>query len=613
MAAAPPPPFHGDRSAGGEKEKRRHVHCRHYLMPLVSSHASDAAGVGGLMLGLPGSFGRVELLRPFLSGFCRACSISSGGNSGCGGSNDRQHSHNNIDGGPTVCRSDWQVNESVEISTTPIDNRSKFVGTICDQVEVVGNCNEEESGKPPPSSPRQRRIWCEKCRSIKSMAKFIPRTNFLNFAYLENSSEDANYLNEGRKRKRKGSTANDGVILTISGLNASRLVHITSTTLSGSKRSSSPSSSLVVEVNDGDIISLVWYRNGLYNHDRSAPSGGGGGEGEGEDGKATMNDNPSSSSVLEPLIQFRLIEIKDNATDNETDEHHPLLGEAKESQEVPARTTKENGITRSTMSYPGHNDADNTAAVQHRERLEEEVDRGQLKNDKTEDVRTASCNNDHDGVANIHEDDDNDMDEEEDESAPLTLPSRFLASYSNSFSFDSIAKSSPSQSSAKATVTVEIDANCISVTSGTMLTEDARERTSGNVTSNEPNGGTIETPKKTNVTALRERMSVPITSLSYDQLVQLHEEMTHPIFSAKPSSSPSIRHTILSLTLALTSNASSYQLNLLRKNNVDVNKRANTNGGARVTADKQQILPQHWMPRLLSGTRIRLQTNNDLT
>ena len=46
---------------------------------------------------------------------------------------------------------------------------------------------------------------------------------------------------------------------------------------------------------------------------------------------------------------------------------------------------------------------------------------------------------------------------------------------------------------------------------------------------------------------------------------------------------------------------------------MDVNERANTNGGARVTAAKQQILPQHWLPRLLSGTRIRLQKNNDLT
>lgn len=608
MAAAPPPPFYGNRSAGGEKEKRRRLHCRHYLVPLVSSHASDAAGVGGLMLGLPGSFGRVELLRPFLSGSCRACSISSGGNSRCGGSNDRQHSH-------TVCRSDWQVNDGVEISTTPLDNRSKFVETICDQAEVVGNCNKEEGGKPPPSPPRQRRIWCEKCRSIKSMAKFIPRTNFLNFAYPENSSEDANYLNEGGKRKRKGSTANDGVRLTISGLNASQLVHITSTTLSGSKRSLSPSSSLVVEINDGDIISLVWYRNGQHNHDRSATPGGGGEE----DGKATMNDNPSSSTVLEPLIQFRLVGIKDNATDDETDAHHPLLGEAKESEEVPTRTTKEDGVARSTMSYTGHNDANNTTAVQHRERLEEEVDRGQLSNEETEDVRKASCNNDHDGVVNIHEVDDNDMDEEEeeDESALLTLPSRFLASYSNSFSFDSVAKSSPSQSSANATVAVEIDANCISLTSGTMIMKNevvcARERTSGDMTSIDPNGGTIETPKKTNVTALRERMSVPITSLSYDQLVQLHEEMTHPIFSMNPLQSPSIRHTVLSLTLALTSNVSSYQSNLLRKNNMDVNERANTNGGARVTAAKQQILPQHWMPRLLSGTRIRLQKNNDLT
>ena len=609
MAAAHPTPFHGDRSAGGEKEQRLHLHSRHYLVPLVSSHASsDATGIAGLMLGLPGSFGRVELLRPFLSGSCRACSISS--------SSDRQHSHDTIDGGKIVCKSECgQGNNSVGISTTPLDNQSKlFVETILsDEVQVGGTCNKEEGGKcVKPPRQRQQRVWCQQCRSIKSMAKFIPRTNFLHFAYVDDCSEDANcYLNEGGKRKRKWSTSNDRVILTISGLNASRLVHITSTTLSGSKRSSSSSSSPVVEINEGDIISLLWYRNEQNSDDRCATSGG---EGGGEDGKSTMNENPSSSTVLEPLIQYRLVRSNDNDTNDETDAHHPLLGEAQESEEVPMRTTREDGVVRSAMSCTRCNDADNTAVIQHRERLVEEVDRGQLRNDKVEDVRKGSCNTEHDSVVSIHENDDNDTDEEEDESAPLTLPSRFLASYSNSFSFDSIEKSSPSQSSANATVAVEIDATCISLTGGTMLTEGvcARERTSEDMTSTVPNGGTTETPKKTNVSALRERMSVPITSLSYDQLVQLHEEMTHPIFSVKPSSSLSIRHTVLSLALALTSNVSPYQLNLLKKNKMDAIESANTNSGARVTADMQQVLPQHWMPRLLSGTRIRLEKNNDM-
>ena len=238
-------------------------------------------------------------------------------------------------------------------------------------------------------------------------------------------------------------------------------------------------------------------------------------------------------------------------------------------------------------------------------------------------------------ITSILRKDDIDEEEEDEDSAPLTLPSRFLSSNSNSFSFDSMEPTSPpSQSSANATViaTIDIDSKYISQncdvttlvnTNNDVFTKETTKEDRMLPSMTTSSGGTaMDTPKKSNVKSGREMISVPITSLSYDQLVQLHAEMMHPIFSAvKPSSSsprPSLRHTVLSLTLALTSKVSSYhQSTLLLEemgNAHSTNERADTtNDGRRTSYAEQPKSSQHWMPRLLLGTRINLQKHTDST
>ena len=81
--------------------------------------------------------------------------------------------------------------------------------------------------------------------------------------------------------------------------------------------------------------------------------------------------------------------------------------------------------------------------------------------------------------------------------------------------------------------------------------------------------------------------------------------------SARQQQQPSLRHTVLSLTLALTSNASLWNSDFLRECNAEGSnaKGSNAKGGAKASGT-EQIEPQHpmqkWMPRLLQGTQIKL-------
>jgi hypothetical protein len=165
--------------------------------------------------------------------------------------------------------------------------------------------------------------------------------------------------------------------------------------------------------------------------------------------------------------------------------------------------------------------------------------------------------------------------EDETESAPLTLPSRFLASYSNSFSFESV-ENSPSIAHASSGADIS---ECIGPTTpqkhyNYMESIEAADNT----------------PKKSNITIEDKKYkSVSMSSLSYNQLVQLHKEATPP--SIINETSPSLRRTVLSLTLALTSNVSIYDSYFLNDCN----------------AEAEEMLPKQgrqWMPRLLQGTHI---------
>mmetsp|Transcript_16999 Transcript_16999/g.30758 ORF Transcript_16999/g.30758 Transcript_16999/m.30758 type:complete len:183 (+) Transcript_16999:274-822(+) len=143
-------------------------------------------------------------------------------------------------------------------------------------------------------------------------------------------------------------------------------------------------------------------------------------------------------------------------------------------------------------------------------------------------------------------------------------------------------------------------------------------------------------PKKSNVTNADAKTttssSAPISSLSYDQLVRLHED-TNPssnnnstVMQQPASSSSSLRHAVLSLTLALTSNASSWDSNFIKDCNtvaaavVEHPNHVNIMTGVnKLEHDDLVIIPpmtrhtakQRWMPRLLRGTRVMLQKEED--
>ncbi len=176
-------------------------------------------------------------------------------------------------------------------------------------------------------------------------------------------------------------------------------------------------------------------------------------------------------------------------------------------------------------------------------------------------------------------------DEEEAESAPLTLPSRFLASYSNSYSFES-AENSPSI--AHASLGVDI-VECVGPTTPQKINLTGKRPQYYGMDSTEV---AENTPKKSNITIEDKKYdSVSMSSLSFDQLNRLNKEATS--LNIANETSPSLRRTVLSLTLALTSNVSLYDSNFMND----------------CKAEADEIMPEigrQWMPRLLRGTQIKI-------
>ena len=173
-------------------------------------------------------------------------------------------------------------------------------------------------------------------------------------------------------------------------------------------------------------------------------------------------------------------------------------------------------------------------------------------------------------------------DEEELGSAP---PSQFLTSYLNSF--DS-AEKLPS---------------VLHISSGFNIAEylwqsapqksnlTRKRKLYDNMESNEA----ANTPKKSNITIADKYASVSISSLSHDQLIQLHKEATTPDFTEQTS--PSLQRIILSLTLKLTSKASSYDSNIMNDCHAEANFLPPKQG-------------RQWIPRLLRGTQIKILQNH---
>jgi hypothetical protein len=123
---------------------------------------------------------------------------------------------------------------------------------------------------------------------------------------------------------------------------------------------------------------------------------------------------------------------------------------------------------------------------------------------------------------------------------------------------------------------------------------------------------TTKTPKKSNVKSpyhrgnyeAADKETIPLSSLTYDELLLLREQSN--------TSTTSLRHNVLSLALALTSNASAYDSNFLKEikdfqtpakkqagNEGSVSKSIGSTNGEGAEANTRR-----WMPRLLQGTEI---------
>ena len=205
--------------------------------------------------------------------------------------------------------------------------------------------------------------------------------------------------------------------------------------------------------------------------------------------------------------------------------------------------------------------------------------------------------------------------DEYESSAPLTMPDGFAAmSYSKSYSYDSLDKSSSQHPE-----NTERN-NTPSTPQENGNESSSKKRTYNDMRSTDQKKEVVtKTPKKSNVTSVDNSgsPSALVSSLPHEELVQLHKQ-TILQQQRNASNNPSLRHTVLSLTLALTSNASAYDSNFIKECNDAATEATNGNGAggmrdsdtteaflqsAKHSGIKQQ---QQWMPRLLLGTKITL-------
>lgn len=396
-------------------------------------------------------------------------------------------------------------------------------------------------------------LLCHVCQSIQSFAKFIPRENFLNFAYQ--SDDDSS-----KQQQRR-------LVMTVSGRNTAKLVQVSSPRCLNSIMVGGQTiqDGMIMTVNDCDIISLCWYLNG--------------------------SDNISSKE-LKPLIRFRVAKCSKTAD--------PIL-----SKKVDSPLQKK--IEQTQIILCGGLKADD------RDYLTNESHRSADTHNEAEpcvifslDDATNHCRNE------ANKSNGQESSQEEEESAPLSLPSKFLGSSSKSFSFDSPLYSvSPPKATSHAAAK-----NC--------STSSEKRKTpppTGDATKS--SFSTSKTPKKSNVKAPNQRSNdetlketIPLSSLSYDQLLQLRDQST-------ASSSTSLRQRVLSLALALNSNASTYDSNFLREVS-DFTAPAKTtrksfsdegSSGSKVSNSKNcaggEAITTQWMPRLLQGTNIVLKKKSN--
>lgn len=386
---------------------------------------------------------------------------------------------------------------------------------------------------------------CQVCQSIQSLAKFISRKDFLSFAYHDE------YGDSKQDQQRK-------LVLIVSARN--ELVRVSSPNLNGDEQKTKDGM-VRMAVNDGDIISICWYQTG---------------------------DNNNSSKELKPLIQFRVVKSSEPANSMLTTNVDVAVQKNTEEASILDGDLKAgNGsdfMRESHLNTNMHNKDEGGMIF----RTNDEISK------RNEAGRSGDC--DENGSQDSSEE------EEEEESAPLSLPSKFLASSSKSFSFDSqLHSASPPKSILHA---------------ADSCTSSQKRKTPPQTGEATSSSFTRKTPKKSNVTSPNHRgndgaankETVPLSSLSYDELLKLRDQST---------SSTSLRHNVLSLAVALTSNASAYDSNFLKEiedfytpakvarnqagNEGSGDKNGDSKNGVGVEAKTKQ-----WMPRLLQGTEIVL-------
>ena len=360
------------------------------------------------------------------------------------------------------------------------------------------------------------------------------------------------FLNFGYQNNDGDGKPQRELLMTVSGRNAADLVQISS--MHQNDRKVSKQKPMIV--NDGDIISICWYQRG---------------------GDITSFKDPK------PLIQFRVMKCTEavGATGVKTN-----IDELTVQKKIA--TVDEYSVTEITKRSQHDNNTNISNEVIFRPC----------------EHATNFRDNNKEGIKSGQES----SQEEEEESAPLSLPSKFLASSSKSFSFDSQIHSttSPPKSIFQSTS----DDNCTS----------SQKRKTPPQTGDATNSSfsTSKTPKKSNINRGNDeptKETVMLSSLSYDQLLQIRDQSSKPL-----------RKHVLSLALALTSNASAYDSNFIREiqdfqtpgktgrksndnnnhNQVDIvgsgSKSESNKDGESAGANTEK-----WIPRLLQGTKVCLE------
>jgi hypothetical protein len=369
----------------------------------------------------------------------------------------------------------------------------------------------------PSSTP----ILCNICSSIQSMAKFIPRKEFWNFSYINiNTTTPPPILIDEQSLANKTSTTTTATVqLDIMGKEAMKLVRIiSSSTIENpstvERRINDDDNVQCVKLNEGDIVSLLWCTD------------------SGQNDKADEEELVDySSSNLEPLIQFQLVRINsDSSSSTTTTTDVPRMGNVVVAAAVAAAAA-------ATARRDSFNDDDNSRTKDGA--VIDKVSERDIPVEFSDNIHRDSNTNEHmyttDQIEPIKNEIDDDTFchgtslESNTSSAPLSLPSRFVAEYNSlSYSFDSTThqQQSPSSIQTRHTSLMKVDSS--PQKSYVSTTTTSRKRTVINF-----NDDVDRTPKKSNITTSpnnnsNQYESIPISSLSYNQLVQLQQETIPP-------------------------------------------------------------------------------------